>query len=107
MFTIASEIHIDRVIAGAEIERLLKLVRQIGKRHFFVYAEVFHERALQLAVISLHSFRPAPPRCDRPFRQRFLRIGNHQLDIADKLCPKTMTCRTRAEVAVKRKVSRR
>ena len=94
------------VIARPEVKRALKIFRQIGKRRFFVDAKMFHQRALQFFVIGLHPLRSAPPRRDRAFRERFFRLGNHQLRINHQLRAEPMTGRARAEVAVEGKMFR-
>ena len=69
--------------------------------------KMFHQRALQMAIIRLHRLRPAPPRRDCAFGQRSARIGNHQIRIADQLRAETMTGRAGAKMTVERKVFRR
>src|SRR5260370_22163074 len=80
---IASKTHLDWLIAGAKIERLLESLRQFGERHVFIDMKMFDERALQVAVVDLHSLRPASPWRDRPFSECFAGIGNHQVGIAN------------------------
>ena len=71
LLAITGEIHLDRRPVGAEIKRVLKFVRQVRERHVLIDFEMFHQRALQLTIISLHSFRPAPPWCNRAFGNCF------------------------------------
>src|SRR2546421_264570 len=98
--TVTSETHLDWLMAGAKVEHFLESLRQFGERHVFIDMKMFHERALQVAVVCLHSLRPAPPRRDRPFGERFAGIGDHQLRIANQLRAKTMARRTRPKMAV-------
>src|SRR6266581_4743069 len=103
---IARKNHLDRLIACAEIERMFEGIRQLFERHILHYAKMPNERRLQSSVIGLHSFCPAPPRYDGAFRERFFRIGNHQLHIANELCAESMTRGASAEMTVKRKMFR-
>jgi hypothetical protein len=82
------------------------LVRQFTERHVFIDVKVLYERLLQVPIVCLHSLRPTPPRRNRAFSQRFTRIGNHQLGIANQLGAKSMASRACSEVAVKGKMSR-
>src|SRR4029077_1346674 len=81
--TIPCETHLDWLIAGTKTERLLESLRQFGERHVFIDMKMFDERALQVAVVDLHSLCPAPPWRDRPFSEFFAGIGNHQIGIAN------------------------
>ena len=103
---VAAEVHLDRPIARPEVERVLEFLRQIFKRDVVRDIEMPDERRLQSAVIGLHPFRPAPPRHDRAFRERFRGVGHHQFRIADQLRAEPMTGRAGAEMAVKGKVFR-
>src|SRR6266481_4532143 len=103
---VTAETHLDWLIAGPEVKRFLKLLGQFGKRHVFINMKMFHERALQVTVVCLHSLRPPPPWRDRPFGECLAGIGNHQLRIASQLRAKTVTCRTRSEMTVERKMFR-
>src|SRR5881227_1227155 len=104
--TIVAEIHLDRRSIGAEVKRLLELVRQFAERHVFIDVKVLHERPLQVPIVCLHSLRPTPPRYDSAFSQCFARIGNHKLGIANQLGAKSVTSRACSEVAVEGKMSR-
>ena len=106
VLAVASKIHLDRLIARPEIKRLLEFLRQFREWHVLSQAEVLHERALEIPVVSLHPFRAATPGCDCALRERLFRIGNHELRIANQLRAETMTRRTSAEMAVERKVFR-
>src|SRR5438477_1237249 len=98
--TIPSKTHLDGLIAGAKVERLLESLRQFSERHVFIDTKMFDERTLQVAVVCLHSLRPASPWRDRPLSECFAGIRNHQVRIANQLRAKTVTCRTRPEMTV-------
>ncbi len=53
-FPIHAKLHRDRPVARAVNQRLLEIVRQIRERQELIDAEMFHQRALQVLVISLH-----------------------------------------------------
>ena len=67
---------------------------------------MFHERALQVTVVSLHSFRAPAPRPDRSFGERFAGVGNHQLGVDNQLCAKPVTGWTSAEMTIEGKMFR-
>jgi hypothetical protein len=77
VLTVAPEFHLDRLIARAEVKRFLERLWQLSEGHVLIDSKMLYERALQIAVVSLHPFRAAPPRVDRTFRDRFSRIGDH------------------------------
>ena len=57
-----------------------------------------------MTIVRLHSLRPAPPWRYDALRERFARIRNHQLWVANQLRAKPMAGGTCAEMAVKREM---
>src|SRR5689334_2207107 len=106
LLAIAANLDLDRRVTRPEVKCALKIVWQIGERRFLVDAKMFHQRSLQFFVIDLHPFRPSSPRRDHAFRDRFLRLRNHQFRIDHQLRAQPMACWTSAVVAVKRKMLR-
>ena len=101
-----TEIHFDRRSVRAEVKRLLEFSGRFAERYVFIEVKVFHQRLLQMPIVGLHPLRPASPRGDRAFSQRFARIGNHQVGIANQLGAKSMASRACSEMAVEGKMSR-
>ena len=105
LLAINAQAYPHRFAIRAEVKRIFKFIRQIGKRYVFINMEMFHQRQLQVAIIRLHSLRSAAPRRDCPFGNRFARVRNHQVRINNLLCAQTVTGRTGTQVTVERKMS--
>src|SRR5207253_6532741 len=107
LFTVTAELNFNRCLARSKIKRALKIFWQLSKRRFFVDAKMFYQRALQFFVIGLHPLRSATPWRNHSLRDRFFRLGDHQLRINHQLRPQSVTRRTGTEMTVKGKMFRR
>src|SRR5712671_413048 len=107
LLTVTAELNFNRRLARSKIKRALKIFRQLSKRHFFVDAKMFYQRALQFFVIGLHPLWSTTPWRNHSLGDRFFRLGNHQLRINHQLRPEPVTRRTRTKMTVKGKMFRR